>query len=152
MDLRFSCTRIHDTSKFWPPENPIYKLKFTKSYVLQHLWPLKRLKTTKNSHLPNMDLQSSCTQVFNCNHVQDDAKTVRAFDFCVKTRICIAHVAKYATPKLLVDADFQEWRQAIQGQSGREENNFCFWVLPGRWKHWFLLPKIWLIIGFLEMI
>ena len=68
MDLRFSCTRIHDRSKFWPPENPIYKLKFTKSksYVFQHLWPLKLLKTTNNSTLPNMDLQSSCAQVFIC--------------------------------------------------------------------------------------
>ena len=65
MDLRFSCTRIHDRSKFWLLENPIYKLKFTKSYVLQHLWPLKLLKTTNNSTLPNMDLQSSCAQVFN---------------------------------------------------------------------------------------
>ena len=69
--------------------------------------------------------------------MQDDAKAVRAFDFRVKTCILYCAHCLIRFTKASCGSKFPRMK-SIQGQSGQEENNFCFWFLTdGWWKYWF---------------
>ena len=63
-----------------------------------------------------------------CKHVQDDAKAVRAFDFRVKTSILYRECCLIRCAKASYGGRFPRMT-STQGQSGQEENNFCFWFL-----------------------
>ena len=58
-------------------------------------------------------------------------KLCARFDFRVKRTFNISHVASYAAPNSC-RCRFPRMT-SFQGQSGQEENNFCFWFLTDSW-------------------
>ena len=66
MDLRTSCARIGDRPFLDPPEKHIYRFQIKKLEAFWYLLQVGLPKNVFNSISPNMDLQTSCTQVFNC--------------------------------------------------------------------------------------
>ena len=65
MDLRTSCARIGDRPFLDPPEKHIFRFQIKKLEAFWYLLQVGLPKNVCNSISPNMDLQTSCTQVFN---------------------------------------------------------------------------------------
>ena len=66
VDLRTSCARIGDRPILDPPEKHVFRFQIKKLKAIWYLLQIGLPKNVFNSISPNMDLQTSCTQVFNC--------------------------------------------------------------------------------------